>query len=65
MYGNVGVEGYYLTPRNKTDAYAPIVSEPAGYYINLRVIQKFTPIYYFWFLKKMSLLVRHANNILL
>ncbi len=32
----------YLTSRKEKDAFAPIVSELAGQYINLQVIQKFT-----------------------
>ncbi len=32
----------YLTPRKKMDGFAPTVSERAGHYINLRVIQKST-----------------------
>ncbi len=44
MYGNVRVGGgcQYLTPRGKTDTFALTVSELAGNYINLPVIQKFT-----------------------
>ncbi len=43
MYGNVK-GSQYLTPRKNTDAFALIVSELAGHYINLQVIQKFTQL---------------------
>ncbi len=37
-----GGGGQYLTPRKKTDAFAPIVLKLAGHYINLLVMQEFT-----------------------
>ncbi len=38
--------GEYLTPRKKIDKFAPVVLQPASYYINLRVIQKSTHLHF-------------------